>query len=383
MDFPRDPRGLRRASFKRWLRRLALLLFMGIVPLILFVAFRDRNTPVESFTYSPPPPLPDSTWMAEIFEWAEGAAPLNSLIISFEDSVIAEHYFRGMRTDRQVNVKSVSKTLLSAMIGIALEAGYFENLDQRVEEFLPAYFEGITDSRKREITLENLITMRSGLRGTSFDNYNPWILSRNWIRYVLEQPITAVPGSRYQYSTGNTHLLSAILTESTGMSTLAFGRRYLFEPLDIRLRAWDRDPQGYYLGGNNMHLTPREMLAFGQLYLHRGRLGNRQIISEQWVEDSWRPKMRSFSSYSGYGYGWWYRRTSGFDVYYAVGYGGQYIFVVPDLDLTVVATSSLANRSRGRRPSVYSLLRSQIIPAIRDRIRNRLALEIPLFGYPW
>jgi CubicO group peptidase (beta-lactamase class C family) len=159
------------------------------------------------------------------------------------------------------------------------------------------------------------------------------------------------------------------------MSTYNFGRKYLFEPLGITLRPWDRDPKGYYLGGNNIHLTPREMLAFGQLYLHDGMNGDRRILSNEWIENSWTPIRRSSYSSSGYGYGWWQRRTSGFDVYYASGYGGQYIFVVPDLDLTVVATSSLNNRTRRRRPSVYTLLRSRIIPAIRDRIRNRVSVE--------
>jgi len=376
MDFPRDRNELKRIAAKRWLLRLSGFLSAGIITVLLFLVFSGSNTAEsERYLYTPPPALPDSLWMARIYEWAEDAAPLNSLIISFEDSIIAEHYFRGMSPDLQMNVKSVSKTIMSAMIGIAVQEGFISSLNQRVADLLPVYFNDQTDPGKREITIKNLITMRAGLEGTSFDNYNPWILSRDWIQYALDRPLTAVPGTRYEYSTGNTHLLSVILTEEAGMNTYNFGRKYLFEPLGITLHPWDRDPKGYYLGGNNIHLTPREMLMFGQLYRHDGMNGDRRILSREWIENSWTPIRRSSFSSNGYGYGWWYRRISGFDVYYASGYGGQYIFVVPDLDLTVVATSSLMNRTRRRRPSVYTLLRSRIIPAIRDRIRNRVPVS--------
>jgi CubicO group peptidase (beta-lactamase class C family) len=373
MDFPRDRNELQRIKAERWLLRSAGILSVCITTIIVISAFSASNSAeTERFTYVPLPPLPDTLWMSRIYEWAEDATPLNSLLISFEDSLIAEHYFGAMGPDLQVNVKSVSKTLMSAMIGIALQKGIISDLDQRISDLLPGYFNEKTDPRKRDITIKNLITMRAGLEGTSFHKYNPWILSSDWIKYAIDRPITAPPGVRYEYSTGNTHLLSVILTEESGMSTYDFGRRYLFEPIGIKLKPWDRDPKGYYLGGNNMHLSPREMLRFGQLYLNNGLYGDKEILDREWIEDSWTPLKRSIFSSGGYGYGWWYRRTSGFDVYYAAGYGGQYIFVVPDLDLTVVATSSLTNRPRGRRPSVYSLLRSMIIPAIRDRIRNRI-----------
>ena len=179
-----------------------------------------------------------------------------------------------------------------------------------------------------------------------------------------------VSKKRDEYSTGNTHLLSVILTEATGMNTLSFSRRYLFEPLGIRVLAWDRDPRGYYMGGNNMHLSPREMLRFGQIYLNGGRHGDRQILSEEWIDHSWSPTIRWGYSGRGYGYGWWFRRIRGHDVWYASGYGGQYIFVVPSLDLIVVTTCSL-EAGRRRRPPVISTLERMIIPAILDRLRNR------------
>jgi len=365
MDYPRDHRDLKRERRQRLLRNTgpasgAILLVAVIILLIRVSGDRSGNL----LPLPPRPPLPDTTWTVRIEDWAEQADPLNS------DTVITEQYFRGMRADRQVNIKSVSKSIMSALIGIALEEGYLQSVDQNVIEFLPSYFNGGSDPRKREITIGHLLSMSSGLEGTSFGNYDAWILSSDWIRYALDRPLIADPGTRIEYSTGNTHLLSVILTEAAGMNTLAFSRRHLFEPLGIRMHAWVRDPSGYYMGGNNMHLSPREMLRFGQIYLHGGRDGDRQILPVDWVEQSLTPAIRWGYSGRGYGFGWWFRRMRGHDVWYASGYGGQYIFVVPSLDLIVVTTCSL-EAGRRRRPPVVSTLERMIIPAILGRIQNR------------
>src|SRR3990172_4759605 len=142
------------------------------------------------------------------------------------------------------------------------------------------------------------------------------------------------------YSTGSTHLLSAILTQATGMSTLEFGRKHLAGPLGISLPAWMQDPQGIYFGGNEMLLTPRDMVTIGELYLGGGALDGQRIVPESWVEASFTPRGRSRFSGRQYGYGWWIRELGGHDVYYAWGYGGQFIFIVPDLELVVAMTSS-------------------------------------------
>lgn len=371
MDYRRDQHELRRERRFRLLRNTGPasgVILLVIVFILLIRAGGDRSG--ERPPLPPRPPLPDSVWVDRIEEWADGADPLNSLIIVHEDTVITEQYFRGMRADRQVNIKSVSKSIMSALIGIALEEEHLESIDQPIVGFLPSYFNGGSDPRKREITIGHLLSMSSGLEGTSFGNYDAWILSSDWIRYALDRPLIADPGTRIEYSTGNTHLLSVILTEAAGMNTLTFSRRHLFEPLGIRMHAWVRDPSGYYMGGNNMHLSPREMLRFGQIYLHGGRYGDRQILPVDWVEQSLTPAIRWGYSGRGYGFGWWFRRMRGHDVWYASGYGGQYIFVVPSLDLIVVTTCSL-EAGRRRRPPLVSTLERMIIPAILDRIRNR------------
>ena len=192
--------------------------------------------------------------------------------------------------------------------------------------------------------------MQSGLASTSNRNYGAWVQSPHWVRHVLRRPIESEPGTTMRYSTGNTHLLSAILTKVSGKSTWQFAQETLARPLGFSLAEWPRDPQGVYFGGNDMLLTPRQMLAFGELYLHRGRANDRQIVPAAWVEASLIPRTRSNISGQDYGYGWWSREMAGVRAYFAWGFGGQFIFVVPALDLTIASTSS-ATASDDRRSS--------------------------------
>jgi CubicO group peptidase (beta-lactamase class C family) len=206
--------------------------------------------------------------------------------------------------------------------------------------------------------------MQSGLRTTSNRYYGAWVLSPDWIEFALSQPLEERPGGRMRYSTGNTHLLSAILTQTTGESTLDFARKALGAPLGFRLAAWPTDPQGIYFGGNDMELTPRQMLVFGELYLHGGRAGGRQVIPAKWVEASLQPRTESPREGGRYyGYGWWIRTMAGVQTPYAWGYGGQFIVLVPALDAVIVTTSSSTpgddRRAHTRR--LYDLIEHDVI----------------------
>ena len=196
--------------------------------------------------------------------------------------------------------------------------------------------------------------MRAGLETTSNRNYGRWVQSRHWVRHVLSRPMVDRPGGRMGgrmiYSTGSTHLLSAILTRATGMSTLEFARKHLAGPLGVTLPAWLRDPQGVYFGGNEMTLSPRAMVAVGEMYLRGGseRRGAPGGFGRVGVRESLVPRTVSRYSRREYGYGWWLRTLGGHAAYYAWGYGGQFIFVIPELDSVIVATSS-PNPGAGRR----------------------------------
>lgn len=303
---------------------------------------------------------------------AEQLTPLSSLVVSRGGEVVVEKYYRGMRADRAVNVKSVSKTLLSPLVGIAIRDGLLEGPEQRIDEILPETFDqleasGRFDPRKRQVTLHHLLSMTTGIEGTSFGNYGAWVSSRNWTWDALRRPMECDPGRCWDYSTGNTHLLSVILSRQTGTTLRAYAREVLFGPLGIPLYEWDRDPQGYYLGGNNMAMRPRDLLKFGQLFLDGGRYDGEQLVPEEWIELSWRPRNRSPWNGHRYGYLWWIEDWGGEIAYFAWGYGGQYVVVVPRLELVAVVTSSLARRQRGHTRRLRDFFNHYVIPAFADR----------------
>src|SRR6185436_8452673 len=183
---------------------------------------------------------------------------LRSVIVQHRRRIIAEGYFHGATRDRRANIKSASKSIMAALVGIAIQQRYIRSLDQTIGELLPAETRSL-DPEKRAITVRDLVTMRAGLQSTSFENYGAWVNSRNWVRDALRRPMEARTGGPMIYSTGNSHLLSAIITRATRMSTYAYARRNLAAPLGVDLRPWMTDPQGIYFGGNDMYIRPRDM----------------------------------------------------------------------------------------------------------------------------
>lgn len=322
--------------------------------------------------YVPPPPPPvarladslDEVRLQAMQARAAQLPRLRSLLVQWRDTLVAEHYYGGASAAQRANIKSASKSVLSALIGIAIAKGEIRGVHQTIGELLPQETRGL-DSVKRSITVADLLSMRAGLQSTSFENYGAWVTSRNWVRDALRRPMVAPPGGPMIYSTGSTHLLSAILTRATGVSTYRFAERHLARPLGIALRPWITDPQGIFFGGNDMYLTPRAMLRFGALYLHGGTIGGQEVLPRAWIDSSWVPRTTSPWNGNRYGYGWWSRRAHGVDVHFAWGYGGQYIFVVPALELVVVMTSDAdSRRERGHNGALHALLDHEIIPAV-------------------
>jgi len=305
--------------------------------------------------------------LSEAFRRAGQVPALTSLLVARGDSLLGERYFHGGGRGRVVNVRSVSKSVISALVGIAIADGDLQGTDQPISDFLADYTAGLAEPRKAGITIGDLLSMRAGMATTSFRQYGAWVTSSDWIRWALRRPMVCEPGTCWTYSTGNYHLLSVILTRATGTDTRTYARRKLLGPLGIPARPWDRGPKGYYLGGNNMGFTAREMARFGQLYLRDGRRGGRRIVPASWVRRSLRPL--AVSSWNGhdYGYGWWGRRLAGEEVWYAWGYGGQYVFVVPRLDLVVVATTDPGREDRRFEAdrAIFDLLEGSILPEVR------------------
>ncbi len=289
---------------------------------------------------------------------------LRSFIVVRHGDIVREQYYRGATRDTRANVKSASKSVISALAGIAIAEGKLTGLDQRVALFFPSYMPTNPDPRLSRLTIGNLLSMQAGLEPTSFGDYGAWVSSGNWVRNALQRSFVDDPGGRMLYSTGSSHIMSAILTKATGMSTLAYARARLFRPLGIELSPWATDPQGVYFGGNEMRLRPRDLLTFAELYRNEGRHNGVQIVPAAWVRDSW--VQRTTSPYNGHGYGlgWWMRERGGHAVYFAWGYGGQYAFIVPDLGITVVMTSDgEAPREGDHNRALHALISDYIIPA--------------------
>ena len=263
-----------------------------------------------------------------------------------------------------------------------VNARHFENFEDYVfsfegafrymllREYYPDYYERLRarddqDPRKEEIRLHHLLTMQTGIETTSFGNYGAWVASSDWAWDQLRRPMECDPGDCHAYSTGTSHLLSVILTRQSGKSLRRYMRDALFGPLGIPLGEWDRDPQGNYLGGNNMPLRPRDMLKLGQLFVDGGRYEGRQLVPEAWIEESWTPRGTSPWNRHRFGYLWWTDRWGGETAYFAWGYGGQFIVVVPRLDLVIVATSSLAQTARGNSRRLWRFFDRSVVPAFR------------------
>ena len=301
------------------------------------------------------------------FDRAAELPKLRSMLIAVDGEIVGERYYRGATRARTANVKSVSKSIISALVGIAIAEGKLDGVDQPIGEFFRSELRDTAAAEKREITIADLISMRAGLESTSFDGYGRWVTSANWVRTALTQPIVAPRGGPMIYSTGNTHLLSAILTKATGMSTWSYARLKLGGPLGIDIPRWPRDPQGIYFGGNDMRLTPRAMVAIGELYRNGGRVGRRQIVPEWWVDSSFVVRTHSPFNGHGYGWGWWTRTAVDYRVNFAWGYGGQFIFIIPALRATVVMTSDAEGRREwGHLDALHELIDAYVIPVLEN-----------------
>ncbi|WP_332714139.1 serine hydrolase domain-containing protein [Pelagibacterium mangrovi] len=304
--------------------------------------------------------------LSTVLDAADELESLRTIVVAHVGEILADRGYDDYSTSTPTNIKSASKVIVTTMIGIAIEQGLLESADQPIATLLADDLPDDPPPQLDEVTLSHLMSMQAGLRATSGANYGAWVTSPNWVRAALAQPFTDAPGGDMIYSTGSTHLLSAILTEVGGQSTLALAREW-FAPIEgFSISAWERDPQGIYLGGNEMAMSPLSLLAFGEMIRNGGVTAEgERIVPQAWIEQSWEQRTTSRFGGHGYGYGWFLANIGGFDTRYAWGYGGQMLYIVPDLDLTVVMTSDPTNPSGGNgyRDRLHDLL-ADIIAAV-------------------
>jgi CubicO group peptidase (beta-lactamase class C family) len=336
------------------------LSWTAVLAVSVATALSGQAPPVPPATTTPLLPLAATTppALAAASASASTLPRLRSLLVSQRGELVLERYFKGARATTPANIKSASKSVMSALVGAALAAGHLKDVTEPVAPYFATDLGPAPDPRKRGITIEHLLTMKSGLESTSGRNYGAWVSSGNWVRYALRQPLIADPGTAMEYSTGNSHLLSAVLTKATRRSTWQFAQEALAKPLGFTLPRWPQDPQGIFFGGNDMLMTPRQMVRFGELYLNDGRVGERQVLPDGWVKRSFVPRGRSrWGNDREYGYSWWIRTLGAETAYYAWGYGGQFIFVVPASHLVIVTTSdpNVATERREHLEGIYAL----------------------------
>ena len=282
--------------------------------------------------------------LEEVFSNAEQFPNLKSLIVYKDKSIIKEKYFHNGGADSDHDVRSVTKSVMSTLIGIAIDKGFIQSEDQKIGEFLEPLV-GNIDSSKANIKIRDLLSMSGGFYGNELaspSEYNNWISAPDQLLYTLNQSLVSQPGQTFYYNSGASHLLSAILTQATGMSSYNFAQQYLFQPLGISEHNWNTDNRGFNNGAAGLSLTPHDMLKIGILYLNGGMYDNTQIVSQAWINKATTVKITTgniipFSS--EYGYLWWNGRIYSHNYFFANGWGGQFIVVVPDISLVVVASN--------------------------------------------
>lgn len=290
---------------------------------------------------------------------------IDSVTIVRNGHIVADAAIYPYRLGSMHAIHSCTKSIVSALVGIAIAERYIEDVEQPITGFFPARSVANLDSRREPLTLKHLLTMTTGLDCRDsylyrWEGLERMQASEDWVQYVLDLPMGEPPGSKFEYCNGASFLLSAIIQQTTGVSALEFAEEHLFGPLGISGFDWPANPRGIQIGWGDIRMTPHDMARFGYLYLRKGEWEGKQVVPADWVEESTR-KQTAATLLDGYGYQWWVDEPGDPAIHTALGYAGQFIIVVPARDLVVVFTSDLAERDT---LVPLSLLREFIIPAI-------------------
>ena len=281
---------------------------------------------------------------------------LHSLLVIRNGYLVSESYFGSHRQDTKHELYSCTKSFVSTLVGIAIDKGYIDSVNRPVKDFFPGRAYANPSADKDAMTLDNLLTMTTGLDWVEGDAaYAKMYTSGDWVKFVMDEAESHKPGTVFNYCSGCSHVLSAIVQSKAGMNTRDFAQRELFGPLGIANYSWDADSQGLSIGGWGLQLAPRDMAKLGYLYLNDGMWDGKQIVSSQWVKTATQ-KHTGTDSQLGYGYQWW--TYPSLDAYTALGLYGQTIFVIPKLNLVVVTTAALKNHDE-----IFKLIENYVVPA--------------------
>ncbi|WP_058829442.1 serine hydrolase domain-containing protein [Paenibacillus polymyxa] len=293
-----------------------------------------------------------------------------SCLIEQQGHTIMDYYREPQFANELYKINSCTKSVISALVSIAMDQRLVPKPETPILEFFPQLAKD-SDPRKRDITIEHLLTMSAGFNWTEFGGQNSFpTMSKtsDWVQFVLSQPLSDIPGTRMEYSSGCSQLLATLLRSASGQAVAEFAEEQLFQSLGIDNYQWETDPQGTHTGGFGLHLRPLDMLKFGRLYLNEGSSEGRQIIQTETVRYSTRPFLPASKPQKAYyGCHWWAssfsdERETGTETgfFYALGFGGQYIIVVPSYDLVVVLTADKFKKKR----TPVDIFRQYLVPLL-------------------
>jgi CubicO group peptidase (beta-lactamase class C family) len=295
----------------------------------------------------------DPMLVAEMYYNAEKLETIYSLLVIKNDHLVAEKYFNEGSVDQKDRLQSVTKSYTSALVGIALEHGYLSSVDQKMLDFFPELDGKITDPRKEQITIRQMLQMRAGYPSEESDPvFWEGLLSGYYPPLVEEFPLTADPGTEFQYSNLTSNWLGIIVDRVTGMNLKAFAEEHLFSAIDVEPGEWGQDAEGHNNGCGDLHFSARDAAKFGLVYLNNGVCEGKQVIPTEWVHDSLQRYSENINATGGfpanwglsisdigYGYQWWSAKAGDYRLDFAWGHGGQFIVLVDELDMVIVLTS--------------------------------------------
>ena len=299
---------------------------------------------------------------------------LRSLLVVKDGRLVVEEYFNGSQGDRH-DVRSVTKSVVSALTGLLIERGDLGTVNDPIGGYLDSLVSDM-EPAKAAITIDHLLTMASGLEwdeSGGFGDYVQWLRSDDHLGYVLGKPLVADPGSQYNYNSGAVHLLGVVLEQATGKRLPELADELLFSRIGISRSRWEPLRGGFHNGGAGLDLRPRDLARFGQLYLQKGESAGSPVLPAEWVARSsaarydWRFDSGALRGIS-YGFLWWVVPEAVEPLYFAWGFGGQYVVIVPAMNLVIVTTTNwpgMGAEAGAYERQTMDLLVDYIIPAFR------------------
>jgi CubicO group peptidase (beta-lactamase class C family) len=354
-------------KIKEFLLRYSVLFFASVILTLLLLAGGCSGPSIEDLEAVDYTPLLQDDWkvstpeeqdldpmlVAEMYYNADELETIYSLLVIKNDHLVAEKYFNQGSVDQKDRLQSVTKSYTSARVGMALEQGYLSSVDQKMVDFFPELAGKITDPRKEQITIRQMLQMRAGYPSEETDPvFWEGLLSGHYPPLIEEFPLISDPGAEFHYSNLTSNWLGIIVHRVTGTNLKSFAEEHLFQPIGAEAGEWGTDAEGHNNGCGDLHFSARDAAKFGLLYLNDGVYGGEQIVPTDWVHDSLQRYSDDINATGGfpanyglsigdigYGYQWWSAKAGDHRLDFAWGHGGQFIVLVDELDMVIVLTS--------------------------------------------